>query len=67
MAEGGQDPENTPLKEVVTCNVCFEYMADSRTLFPCMHSFCAKCVERLDKKRERGQVGVHCSMCREFI
>jgi hypothetical protein len=47
----------TRLADEIQCSVCLEILVHPRSLNPCGHSFCAPCVEALEK----------CPQCRERI
>ena len=58
------------LEERVKCPICLERFSDPQT-FPCLHSFCKKCVDGLAKTTQYlGAAGpvecYRCPECRSF-
>ena len=53
------------LEDQLTCPVCLDSFKDPRTL-PCLHSFCAGCLERLPQVEiaQTGAHGLNCPSCR---
>ena len=52
------------LEDQLTCPVCLDSFKDPRTL-PCLHSFCAGCLERLPQAVDKtGAHGLNCPSCR---
>lgn len=68
MSDTMINPEDdTDLERSINCPVCFDYMLDSRTLYPCVHTFCTDCVSRLERIKQRGRTGIECPLCRGFV
>lgn len=58
--------EKEKIKQRLSCALCFD-LYESPRIFPCFHSFCKSCVEKLDKKTKDNSVGYECPFCRRFI
>ena len=66
MAEKGASSIATQkLEDQLTCPVCLDQFTDPRTL-PCLHSFCAKCLQKLPLETDKGGDGhfLTCPTCR---
>ncbi|CAH1796607.1 unnamed protein product [Owenia fusiformis] len=52
------------VKETLKCKVCYETLTDPRTL-PCMHTYCCKCLDKLEKKKRGWELTLYCPECRQ--
>ncbi|XP_028399229.1 tripartite motif-containing protein 45-like isoform X3 [Dendronephthya gigantea] len=50
--------KRTNFEELVTCAVCYELL-DNPKVFPCLHSYCYKCIVKLSKRES----GLECPEC----
>ena len=66
MAEQVTTPSTTlaSLQEQLTCFVCLSQFDSPKTL-PCLHSFCLKCIQQLEKNLEEGKYVISCPTCRK--
>ena len=48
------------------CGVCFEDGSDRRVL-PCLHSFCATCIDQLALRSESREFDLECPLCRARV
>ena len=60
---------NTTLKsyeeEIITCPICLNILENPRRL-DCLHSFCDKCLKKVDLVVEKERKGILCPLCRKF-
>ncbi|CAH1792994.1 unnamed protein product [Owenia fusiformis] len=57
------DAMEEQFKEILTCLICNEVLTKPRTL-PCMHTYCAKCLDKLHKTTEEGDT-LKCPECQQ--
>ncbi|CAH1801311.1 unnamed protein product [Owenia fusiformis] len=52
------------IKETLKCKVCYETLTDPRAL-PCMHTYCCKCLDKLEKINQGQEQSLCCPECRQ--
>ena len=52
------------LEEQFECPVCMDSFDDPRVL-SCLHTFCKRCIERVELKRRRDNFTIQCPNCRK--
>ncbi|CAH1797088.1 unnamed protein product [Owenia fusiformis] len=53
------------VKETLKCKVCYETLTDPRAL-PCMHTYCCKCLDKLEKIDQGQKQSLSCPECRQI-
>lgn len=50
-----------PLENEISCSVCLDVYEDPHVLKQCLHTYCLKCIQRIEKRAQ-----VQCPDCRTF-
>ena len=58
--QGAVETEWQHIKEEITCSICGDIFTDPKTIIPCLHTFCKKCVERSIESNKKMAVAVCC-------
>lgn len=66
-SENAANKDFSDLLDTITCALCTHLMPESRTLYPCLHSFCVNCISQLPQTEKGKTYGVKCPMCQSFV
>jgi len=62
--ERGLEAEWQHIKEEITCSICGDIFIDPKTIIPCLHTFCKRCLECSIETNKRMVAAVCCPLCR---
>ncbi|XP_072028028.1 uncharacterized protein [Amphiura filiformis] len=65
--QGREDQDEEEDKEIaglIQCSICLRTMTDPRA-FPCLHSFCFPCMQRLAQSSQVPRKSIQCPMCKK--
>ncbi|XP_065902622.1 E3 ubiquitin-protein ligase TRIM71-like [Dysidea avara] len=64
LQQGEETAEWQHFREEITCSICGDIFPDPKTIIPCLHTFCKRCIENSIESNKKMAAVVCCPLCR---